>query len=333
MSHIITAPLPPHTDHIFASKHSVELPLRIFPSPNPKPNTPWLLYVHGGAFMTGQHWYPFPWYLRGFGGLKGMHIASISYRLAPHVRYEDMVEDCTDAFAWLRQHLQEDVPDLDIDNYAIAGQSAGGTLVLTLGRLLQPRPKAVVDVFGLPDFFNPFYYDSTPAVPTDIVPTSGRWTDEELEQGTKDRDPSQAMFYGPNYTTTSEEDLRKGWDTDVVKFDDKVLFHLDLRYYIRSRKRLFNVLFREDEYASREEWETYVRKWNPIDHLTKDFPPTVILHGTGDTMVPVEESRRVAEKLRGLGVEVKIVEEEGQQHAWDRKYDVSGTMTDLALSR
>lgn len=40
--------------------------------------------------------------------------------------------------------------------------------------------------------------------------------------------------------------------------------------------------------------------------LTKEFPPTLLTHGGVDSVVPLEESRATYERLRELGVEVKL---------------------------
>lgn len=323
MSHLVTVSLPAdRSDHVFAIKHGVEIPLRIFPCSTPRAGkAPWLLYIHGGAFMTGQHWYTFPWLTHEFLR-RGYHVVSIAYRLMPQVRYEDMMEDCVDAAKWCHEHLAEHVPHVDIDSYILGGTSAGGTLALSLGDKLQPAPKAVLDIYGLANFLNPFYYADTPTLVTDVVPTSGRWSDEELEKGIADRDPANAHVYTPNFLTVPEEELRKGWGTDQVKFNDRIRFHLDLRYYIRSQKRLLNVLHREENFPSKEAFKAYLKTINPVDNFTKKFPPTVIMHGDADTMVQIEESVLVAQRLRDLGVEVLEVYEPGQQHGYDRKYDV-----------
>jgi len=46
-----------------------------------------------------------------------------------------------------------------------------------------------------------------------------------------------------------------------------------------------------------EDPELY-RLASPIDLVRKDAPPTLIIHGTLDTLVPVDESRRFVEALR-----------------------------------
>lgn len=50
---------------------------------------------------------------------------------------------------------------------------------------------------------------------------------------------------------------------------------------------------------------------------THTFPPTVMLHGTADTLVKLDESRALCAQLGALGVEVTLFEIEGGGHGFD----------------
>jgi acetyl esterase/lipase len=51
--------------------------------------------------------------------------------------------------------------------------------------------------------------------------------------------------------------------------------------------------------------------------FSASFPPTMFVHGTGDTAVDCKTSLRAFEDLKRLGVEVDILLPEGQQHMFD----------------
>ncbi|KAJ3504899.1 hypothetical protein NLJ89_g7696 [Agrocybe chaxingu] len=51
--------------------------------------------------------------------------------------------------------------------------------------------------------------------------------------------------------------------------------------------------------------------------VDKGWPPTMLLHGTNDTAVPVEESRNLRSMLENLGVAVQLTEFEGKEHSFD----------------
>jgi acetyl esterase/lipase len=60
-------------------------------------------------------------------------------------------------------------------------------------------------------------------------------------------------------------------------------------------------------------------KASPVKYVTKDAPPFLIFHGRKDWVVPIEQSRELAEKLRDVRVPVKLVEVPLEGHGWDGK--------------
>src|SRR5262245_10335421 len=59
-------------------------------------------------------------------------------------------------------------------------------------------------------------------------------------------------------------------------------------------------------------------KASPIRYVTKDAPPFLIFHGTKDWVVPIEQSRLLANRLKDVGVPVKLVEVPQEGHGWSR---------------
>jgi dipeptidyl aminopeptidase/acylaminoacyl peptidase len=51
--------------------------------------------------------------------------------------------------------------------------------------------------------------------------------------------------------------------------------------------------------------------------LTPDDPPTLVLHGTIDQIVPVRQSDALVDKLKELGVPYRYERLEGWPHAMD----------------
>jgi acetyl esterase/lipase len=64
-------------------------------------------------------------------------------------------------------------------------------------------------------------------------------------------------------------------------------------------------------------------KASPILHLTKDAPPTLILHGTVDELVAISQSDMLAAKLGELGVPYLYDRQEGWHHAMDAVAEVN----------
>jgi acetyl esterase/lipase len=56
------------------------------------------------------------------------------------------------------------------------------------------------------------------------------------------------------------------------------------------------------------------RDASPVTHADAKSAPTLIIHGTADEVVPIDQSRRLRSALREAGVEVQLLELEGEDH-------------------
>ena len=65
---------------------------------------------------------------------------------------------------------------------------------------------------------------------------------------------------------------------------------------------------------SEEERERVYKGRSPIWHASEIAAPLLLLHGTKDTVVPVEQARVIKEAIEGRGGEVRLVEVEGEGH-------------------
>jgi acetyl esterase/lipase len=69
--------------------------------------------------------------------------------------------------------------------------------------------------------------------------------------------------------------------------------------------------------AFKEKPEVY-RKASPINYVTKNAPPFLIVHGTKDWLVPIEHSRKLLNKLKETGGKPEIFEVKDEGHGdWD----------------
>ena len=55
---------------------------------------------------------------------------------------------------------------------------------------------------------------------------------------------------------------------------------------------------------------------SPINHVSADDPPTLIIHGDADTLVPIQQAEIIVEKLKAAGVETRLVTKPGAAHGW-----------------
>src|SRR5207248_6139313 len=58
------------------------------------------------------------------------------------------------------------------------------------------------------------------------------------------------------------------------------------------------------------------RQISPVYHVTPDDPPTLIIHGDQDKLVPLQQSESIVEKLKQAGVDTKLVVKKGAGHGW-----------------
>lgn len=55
---------------------------------------------------------------------------------------------------------------------------------------------------------------------------------------------------------------------------------------------------------------------SPVYHATSDDPPTLIIHGDADRLVPIQQAELIVDKLKAAGVETKLVVKKGAEHGW-----------------
>jgi acetyl esterase/lipase len=68
--------------------------------------------------------------------------------------------------------------------------------------------------------------------------------------------------------------------------------------------------------VSPEEKTQIAKDVSPIYWITADAPPTLIIHGDADNIVPIEQSRRFIEKMQEAKVEAKLEVRPGKGHGW-----------------
>jgi acetyl esterase/lipase len=82
-------------------------------------------------------------------------------------------------------------------------------------------------------------------------------------------------------------------------------------YHERDPKTNLSVPITDDERLRK-----ITRQISPITHVTPDDPPTLFIHGDADTLVPLQQSQVMVEKLKAVGVEAKLVVKQGAGHGW-----------------
>jgi len=63
--------------------------------------------------------------------------------------------------------------------------------------------------------------------------------------------------------------------------------------------------------------KNYYRRNSPVNHLTVDDPPILLIHGDQDRLVPIQQSELMVNQLKVVGVPHKFLVMKGQGHGWD----------------
>ncbi len=59
-----------------------------------------------------------------------------------------------------------------------------------------------------------------------------------------------------------------------------------------------------------------LKEYSPVTHVTAGDPPTILIHGEQDKAVPVQQSRRLIERLNDVNVPARLVVRAGLGHAY-----------------
>jgi len=253
--------------------------------PASEQNCPAIVYIHGGALMMGNRdWLPSvqrDWFVED-----GFAVVSIDYRLAPETRLGAIATDVEDAFAWVRGDGARRFR-FDPDRIGVVGASAGGYLTLLAGQRVRPRPRALVSFYGYGDLIGEWY--SRP-------------------------DPYYCLR-----PFVSEADAFAGVGTIPISGvqgeanDGRGRFYL----YCRQQGLWPQLAGGHDPDREPEAFKQYC----PVQHVSAEYPPTLLLHGDRDTDVPYEQSVMMAAALDRSGVEHELITIAGGRHGFDQDLD------------
>ena len=65
-----------------------------------------------------------------------------------------------------------------------------------------------------------------------------------------------------------------------------------------------------------DERQKYGREISPIYFITSNLPPTLIIHGDADTLVPMQQAESFVKKAQDAGAKAKLIVKEGEAHGW-----------------
>jgi acetyl esterase/lipase len=237
---------------------------------------PAVIWIHGGALIMGSR--------KSLSGRfhvellkQGFVVVSIDYRLAPETKLPAIIEDLRDAHRWVRKSGPK-LFQIDPDRVAVAGGSAGGYLTEMSGFCVNPRPRALVSYYGYGDITLPWY--SRPDA-----------------------------FYLQQPPVPKDEALRSVGTTALSEPMPK---NQRGRYYRYCRQQ--GIWPKEVGGHDPDTESKWFDRYCPIRNVSAKYPPTMLIHGTADTDVPYDESKRMDERLTQMGVKHEFVTVQGAGH-------------------
>lgn len=113
--------------------------------PETKGLHPVLIYFHGGGFIFGNRDKGLHEGLRDKLLESGYAVISADYRLVPETKLDQIMSDVLDMIDWVRKNGLEQF-NINANQIAVAGGSAGGYLALASGFKKETAPNAIIDI-------------------------------------------------------------------------------------------------------------------------------------------------------------------------------------------
>ncbi|MBC8215538.1 MAG: alpha/beta hydrolase [Candidatus Marinimicrobia bacterium] len=253
----VKPPIPPtvieYRDIVYKTTESRPLKLDIYHPRNLDKPTPVLIFIHGGAWKSGDK-SDYLRYLVDFAE-RGYVTVSLSYRFSQEAVFPAAVKDVKCALKWIRSHAEDYF--IDPNQIAVIGGSAGGHLAMMIG-------------------YSP---------------------ETEIFEGNCDCDSISSRVNA------------------VVNLYGAVDLTTDFAIAQQSAKQFIG-----GEYNDHK--EAY-QNASPINYITKDDPPTLIFHGTLDTIVPVDQADILTDKLTKVGAPFIYHRLKGWPHTMDAAMSVN----------
>ncbi|MFP7255190.1 alpha/beta hydrolase [Terribacillus goriensis] len=260
---------------------SYTLKMDIYQDLNQKTPGPCIIYYFGGGWMYGEYKQVTQKavYFRELIKLveQGYTIVSPSYRLASQSVFPACIHDCKGVVRYLKANANR--YHIDPERIGVLGNSAGGHLAAMVAMSANCR-EMEGDVGGNQEYTSAVRAAAIFYAPSDIVELIKSDTNAALK----------------NLSGTEVDHADKSMDTVVTQ----------ILGYTEPGKSLLDLNgLLESGDTSELDWKyiELAKKCSPITYASADNPPMMILHGSKDPLVPIEQSESLYKALVSSGAE------------------------------
>ena len=275
--------LPTPATHVYKTVGDCRIKADVYSSPAGGAPAPVIVYIHGGCLIYGSRKGIIPGQLELYLEA-GYAVVSIDYRLAPESKLPEIIEDLKDAFRWVADSCAGQFA-IDPGRLAVVGHSAGGYLALMSGCCVTPRPRAIVSFYGYGDIIGDWYSKPDPFY---------------CRQPAVSEEESGRSVKGP---AVSEPYEGRGKDKFYLYCRQNGLWPLEVAGHDPATEPAF------------------FAPYCPVQNVSPDYPPTLLLHGDRDTDVPYGQSVLMAGALAEHGISHELLTVPDGGHGFDGRME------------
>ncbi|KAL1985301.1 hypothetical protein VTN96DRAFT_8100 [Rasamsonia emersonii] len=254
---------------------------------------PIALIFHGGGFVLGsKEIVPKP-QISALTDL-GFLVVVPNYRLCPQISaFDGPVSDSRDCLIWAVTELPglletNGVVDFRIDATKVVtmGHSGGGGLALRMASF----PEIPVPITAVLDFYSGKYYSDR------------SW-----------HSPNPLYVNAPQ-TWPDDDYINRIYDVPQVSSADP---YLDKETPPPPRDAWLTAQLKKGSWLAQVVKDVDFDRVDAAKGFSSTFPPTMFIHGNGDTFTESRISERAHKELKALGIETKLLLVPGAQHMFD----------------
>ncbi|KAF8151518.1 Alpha/Beta hydrolase protein [Crassisporium funariophilum] len=299
-------------------------PPEISDSVSPIMKVPAVVFFHAGGLMMGNRRFLFPSWLQKSANALGYAFISADYQLLLPGTGHDILKDIRDVFKFaVENHFthQNTTYEIDSERILAAGGSAGGCMAhLAAAHITFPKLTGVLALYPMGGDFltshwlkpktKPFFMGRPlrdPAESKNLLPPFPEGLPAPMSEALPAIDPTTGLPAEPRMPLTSLS-IQLGTWLDYYTGE----FNPSLSEVLRDALDAGTLCPAVSELVPDRH-----RSLFPTFLVNASWPPVLMVHGTADTAVPIVSSRRMNVLLKNAGVDVELIEVEGQEHLFD----------------